>query len=145
MWIQTEAEPLMQTLPIAKGEIQVCLSKEHALSQSPVLSFAELRKESFVLIPDGTYIRRTVNAEFKRHQITPHIVISSGQVETLLRLVRKGVGISFIIDFIARQYPDIVVIPLSDPLPIEIGLAWKKDKYLSLASQAFIDFLTPTA
>lgn len=141
----TEAEPQLETLPLAKGEIHVCLSNEHPLSRSSIISFAQLRDEAFVLIPDGTYVRRTITTEFKRHQITPRIILSSGQVETLLRLVRKGVGLSFLIDFIARQYPDIVVLPLSEPLPIEIGLAWKKDKYLSLASQAFIDFLVQSA
>jgi DNA-binding transcriptional LysR family regulator len=74
--------------------------------------------------------------------MNPRVILSSCQVETLLRLVRKGVGVSFLIDFIARQYRDIAVLPLTEPLPIEIGLAWKKDKYLSRASQAFIDFLT---
>jgi len=137
----TEPEPQLNTLPIAKGEIHACLSTEHPLSKETVLSFDQLRNESFVLIPDGTYVRRTIAAEFKRNNIIPRIILSSGQVETLLRLVKKGVAISFLIDFIARQYPDIAVIPLSNPLPIEIGLAWKKDKSLSYASRAFVDFM----
>ena len=137
----TEPESQLETLHIAKGEIHVCLSKDHPLSPLTEIPFEQLQNESLILIPEGTYIRRTVTAEFKRRNFTPHIVLSSGQVETVLRLVKTGVGISFLIDFIARQYPDIVVRPLTEPLPIEIGLAWKKDKYLSHASRAFIDFL----
>jgi DNA-binding transcriptional LysR family regulator len=55
--------------------------------------------------------------------------------------VAKGVGISFLLDVIARKSADVISLPLSEPLFIEIGLAWKKDKYLSKASQVFIEFV----
>jgi len=137
-----ESEPQLDTLQLARGEIHVCLANKHPLGQLPVLSFDQLRDEAFVLIPDGTYVRRTINAEFKRHHINPRVVLSSGQVQTLLRLVRKGVGISFLIDFIARQHPDIIVRPLVNPLPIEVGLTWKKDRCPSHAALAFFEFMT---
>jgi len=29
---------------------------------------------------------------------------------------------------------------LSDPIYVDVGLAWKKDRYISKAAQSFIDF-----
>jgi hypothetical protein len=31
------------------------------------------------------------------------------------------------------------MLPLSEPLILEVGLAWKKERYLSLAAQNFIN------
>ncbi len=138
----SECEPQLDTIPLAKGEIAVCLAKEHPLSRRPVLSLEQLRDEPLVVIPEGSYVHRTIVAEFKRRRIVPHIAFSSAQAETVLCLVRKGVGITFLIDFLARQYPDIVIRPLASRLPIEVGLTWKKDKYPSRACLAFIEFMT---
>lgn len=137
----TQSSPSLDTLTLAKGEIQVCLPIGHPLSDLPAIPLDKLQNQPVVFISDGTYVRHVITAEAQRHKFTPHIILSSGQIETLLRLVRKNVGITFLIDFIAKQYTDVIVRPLADPLYLEIGLAWKKEKYLSRATQAFVDLM----
>jgi len=138
----SQSTPKLSTLPLATGEISLCLSPNHPLCDVPAIAFEQLHEQSFVLIAEGTYVRHIITNEFKHHGFTPRVIFSSGQLETLLRLVKNEIGVTFLIDFIARQHTDIVVRPLTNPLYIEIGLAWKKEKYLSRASQAFIDFMS---
>ncbi|HWR38644.1 MAG TPA: LysR family transcriptional regulator substrate-binding protein, partial [Patescibacteria group bacterium] len=80
--------------------------------------------------------------ECSKHEFMPNIVLSSDQIETMKAAVKKNVGICFLIEEIARNCDGIASIPLTDPLYIEFGLAWKKDKYLSKAMQAFISYIT---
>ena len=41
---------------------------------------------------------------------------------------------------VLEDAPGVKAIPLSDPLIVDVGLAWKKDRYISKAAQSFIDF-----
>jgi len=63
-------------------------------------------------------------------------------LETIIGLVEKGVGISFLLDVIARKQQGIVSRPLADPLFLETGLVWPKGRYMSNAIKAFINFVT---
>lgn len=76
---------------------------------------------------------------------SPHIVFSSSQIQTIKALVASGAGVSFLMDMVTKEDKNIRSIPLETPLEICIGLAWKKDKYLSKASQTLIDFVTAYA
>ncbi len=73
--------------------------------------------------------------------IKPHIVLSSNQLETIKSLVRNNVGISFLMEDVISKEEGIIGIPLRDAVKLEIGLAWRKDRYLSKAGNIFIDFM----
>lgn len=127
---------------ITKGEILLCLSPSHPLSELSTVTFEQLKNEPFILLKEDTYHRKYILEECKKYRFQPRIVLSSSQIETIKGLVAKGVGISFLLDGIARKSDQINCVSLADPLYIEIGLVWKKDRYLSKASQAFIDFMS---
>ena len=73
-------------------------------------------------------------------KITPRTVLESGQIVTIKGLVAHEVGIAFLLDFICEDSYEIKAIPFYNPIFVDIGLAWKKEKYVSKAAQAFIDF-----
>ena len=51
---------------------------------------------------------------------------------------------SFFLDFIAENAFGTKALPLENPVTVDVGLAWKKDRYISKAAQAFIDFCSTT-
>ncbi|MBP2638398.1 MAG: transcriptional regulator, LysR family [Firmicutes bacterium] len=137
-----QPSPLLETLPISKEQIVACLPLNHALSGQATISLREIKDEPFILFKEGAYNRLILLEECKKHGFLPNILLSSDQIETMKGLVEKGVGICFLIEAIARKGQNYLVIPLADPLYLDFGLAWKKDKYLSMAAQAFINFIT---
>ena len=66
--------------------------------------------------------------------------MESNQVITLKGLVANGVGVAFLLDMVVEDTPGVKAIPLADPIFVDVGLAWKKDRYISKAAQSFIDF-----
>jgi DNA-binding transcriptional LysR family regulator len=97
------------------------------------------------LLKEDTYHRQIIVSECKQHGFEPNVLLSSSQIETIRGLVSKGVGISFLLDVIARKDDQIHCLHLADPIHITIGLAWKKDRYLSKAAQSFVDFMKTLA
>lgn len=137
-----EPSPLLETSVISKEQIVACLPLSHSLVNHPTISLKDIQDEPFILFKEGAYNRRVILDECKKHGFVPNILVSSDQIETMKGLVEKGVGICFLIEAIARKGTNYVTIPLANPLYLDFGLAWKKDKYLSKAAQAFINFIT---
>lgn len=140
--ITCHMSPLLQSELITSGEILLCLSPFHPLAGEETVDFAQLRQEPFILLKEDTYHRQIIMQQCRKHNFEPNIILASSQIDTIRGLVARGVGISFLFDVVARKDPQIQCIPLAKPLCIEIGLAWKKDRYLSKASQAFLDYMS---
>ena len=136
---------LLESHQITKGEILLCVSPMHWLAGEISVDFGKLQNEPFILLKEDTYHRQIVLQECKKHGFEPNVVLSSSQVDTIRGLVAKGVGISFLLEGIARRDNRIHCLHLADPIVTEIGLAWKKDRYLSKACKAFIEFMQTVA
>lgn len=139
--ILSENSKFLETFPIRDNEILACLPHDHHLSLQKSISFSDLKREKFIMLKEDTYHRQIILEKCAQEGFIPEIILSSSQIETIRALVASGLGISFLIDSIAKKKKDLISIPLSDPINIQIALAWKKDKYLSKASQAFIEFI----
>ncbi len=130
----------LQTLPMSQNRIVCCVPESSPLAARDGLTIQDVADSNIILLKEGSFIRQTVLTHMKEAAITPNIVLESNQVVTLKGLVANGVGISFLLDIVARNTPGVRAIPLTDFDPVDVGLAWKKDRYISKAAQSFMDF-----
>lgn len=140
MVITTGIGNLLSTQPISKEEIVVCLPKDHPLAGRRAIALEELAGEALIMLKEGSYHRHVLMTEFDKLAITPNIILSSNQVETIKGLVARKVGVSFLPRVMLEDTDSLVGVSLDNALYIDIGLAWKKDRYISRAGRAFIDF-----
>jgi DNA-binding transcriptional LysR family regulator len=96
------------------------------------------------MLKEGSYLRNTILGKCKEKNIAPNIVLESNQIETIKGLITKNVGISFLLDFNVKGTSEFLVKPLAEPMYVDVGLAWKKDRYISRAAQSFMDFCKGT-
>ncbi len=121
------------------GRILLCMEPGHSLSAYAEVPFESLKDQPFILFQGDTYSRRMILSECARFHFSPRIAFSSGQVRTVMGLVRQGAGIAFFLEELTRDQESIAVRPLEDPLTMDIGIAWNPGRYLSKAARAFID------
>jgi DNA-binding transcriptional LysR family regulator len=140
--VTSNVSPNLETVPIINGQLLVCMSRDHSLSNYSIVPFEKLREHPFILFREDTYSRRLVLEECARHDFSPNVLFSTSQIETILNLVKQGDGISFLLETIVRLHPDILGLPLAEPLFIEAGLAWNKERYLSKAAKLFVDLFS---
>ena len=138
--IITDASPNLQLLPMSKNQLMACVPPTHALANNRSLAIQDLEDTDLIMLKEGSYLRHLVLQKMKEASIKPDIVLESNQIETVKGLVASNVGIAFLLDFIVDENPDIVSLPLAEPVFVDIGLAWKKDRYISRAAQSFMDF-----
>ncbi len=129
----------LEVFPIKTGQIHVCLSHDNPLVKYERVPFRELRGLPFILFKEDTYVRQLILEQCAKLEFSPHIVFSSNQIGTVLGLVEQGMGIAFFIEEIVREHHEIVSRPLADPLLVEVGMAWNKNRYLSKTARLFIE------
>ena len=131
----------IKTLPVVNSEIKLCLSPDHPLREMARVPIAALRDEPFILLKEDTYNRRLILEQCQKNHFTPNIIFSTRQIQTIINLVERNVGVSFLMDVVSSRQPTIISRSLDRPLLLNTGLAWREDKYLPKALQAFIEFI----
>ena len=138
--ITSGASSSLQLLPMSKSKLLCCVPANSPLAQKESLTPQDIAKTNILMMKEGSFLRELTMAKMKEAGVTPNIVLESNQIVTLRGLVSSGVGVAFMLDMVAKESPTLKAIPLSEPIYGDIGLAWKKDRYISKAAQAFIDF-----
>lgn len=109
----------------------------------------EFADQPFLLVEKGNRIRELSDRLLKKHEIDPRIILECSNLETLLLLCIKGMGVAFGFESVARMYGagfvismdnSAVIFPLMDQeVQGKIVIVHNKDRYLSLAARNFID------
>jgi DNA-binding transcriptional LysR family regulator len=133
---------ILETHKIGTTEILVCLPPDHPLRDLTAIPFKLLKDEPFILIQGrGTNMRKMVFEECEKNNFKPNVIFYAKLFDTIKNLVANSVGITFLMDTMIRNDPNIVCHSLEEPLYIQISIAWKKGKYLTKAKREFIDFI----
>lgn len=130
----------LQLLPMSKNQVVCCVPENSPLAQKKSISLQDVADTNIVMTKEGSFLRQTILSKMKTENITPNIVLESNQIITLKGLVASGVGVAFLLDMVVEETPGVKPIPLADPIYVDVGLAWKNDRYISKAAQSFIDF-----
>ena len=138
--ITSNASPSLNVLPMSRSQLVVCVPSSSPLADKDKISNRDIANSNLILMKEGSYLRQILQERLRSLNIAPNVVLESGQVTTIKGLVAHGVGIAFLLDFISNDSPNTCSIPLEDPIFVDIGLAWKKDRYVSKAADAFIEF-----
>ena len=138
--ITSDASPSLNILPMTRSQLVVCVPTSSPLAEKTAISNDDIANSSLIVMKQGSYLRQIVQERLRSVNVTPNIALESGQITTIKGLVAHDVGIAFLLDFIANDTDELRTIPLEEPIFVDIGLAWKRDRYVSKAAQAFIDF-----
>ncbi|MBQ3434277.1 MAG: LysR family transcriptional regulator [Selenomonadaceae bacterium] len=138
--IVPDSTPNLNVLKMSRNQLMVCVSQRSTLARKEWITPRDIASSDLIMMKEGSYLREVVQSKLSALKITPRTVLESGQIVTIKGLVAHQVGIAFLLDFICEDSHDIKAIPFYEPIFVDIGLAWKKEKYVSKAAQAFIDF-----
>lgn len=149
-------EDLLIYEPIMVEEIVLALPPHHPLcnkresnsSEStlrPQICLAKLSNEPFILLKPGQRMREVALALCKQAGFKPRIILETKSTEAANALVAAGIGIAFIPDALvssSQVEKGPVYFSLEDPVPTRtLVVAYRKEGYLTKASQAFISMI----
>ena len=131
--IISNASPSLQLLPMSTNQVVACVPDSHPLARKNKFSWTDINNIDLIMLKEGSFIRNMILNKLKENNIKPNIVLESNQIETIKGLISSNVGMAFLLDFIVQDSPHIKTLPLEKPIFVDVGLAWKKDRYISKA------------
>ena len=143
-----QSAPNMEVIPISKDEVQAVVPKNHPLAKNRIVSVEELAQFPLIL-PKTGHTRVVIDRLLRDYRDHLQISMELASVETQKKFVGAGLGISLI----NRAYaePEVAagvlkLIPLEgQKLYRELGLIYRRDRYLSLPAKVFLQAVQDAA
>ncbi|WP_309244894.1 LysR substrate-binding domain-containing protein [Bacillus sp. WMMC1349] len=136
----------LATIPLLTEELSLAVPLGHPFSKLKEVDMKLLKDIPLVLLPKNYFLRKLIDEYCSEIGITlkPTIEIT---MESLIQMVSAGIGATILpIRYLTYlKNSQIVTVQLIHPTPQrEIGIIYRKDKYMCTATKAFIDQLTET-
>ena len=122
-------------------EVVAGMALTNPLANQKSLSLAQFCLQPLVLFQEGYYLREVVSQYSKKHHLSLDIRMETNLIELQKSLVQHEVGVTTCLSRILKDEQQMTTIPFEPKIEFKLGLAWKKNHYLSKASKAFIAYL----
>ena len=126
---------------ILSDHIVFCVSPEHHLAKEKEISIEMLKDENLILYNTDSVLNTTLYSRFERIGINPNVIMHASQLYTIQNFIRQHLGGAFLYSSLLKNLPDLVGIPVVPANHQEIGLVWKKGKYVNDSAEKYISFI----
>jgi DNA-binding transcriptional LysR family regulator len=135
----------ISALPFSRERIVVVISPESELSNREDVSLEELNEYPVICRDGGSATSLAMRTIFAQHGLNPSSVIESANTEFIKDMIKQRRGYSFVSAICVRKeidWGELATVPLKGgDMEIEIDIIRLKDKALSPAASAFVNFL----
>lgn len=132
-------------LKIRETQTVFCVRKDHRLAGRESVSAEEIGREPVILFQEGFYQNQVIREQFARAGLEPNMIHASGQFYTIREFIAKGIAAGFMFRELADAAPELSGIPMKDPVCIDIGVIWRKDRHMFRAGALLIEEMRAAA
>ncbi len=133
--------------PVYCSEAVLLVSKNHPLAEEKEVSFASLKGEKFVTISPEYMFYDVMMEKCREGGVEPEIAFKSYQWEWIFEMVADNQGISILPKPLVDKFNTtrVSLIHLTKPeFPWTLSLIYKKDKFITVPMQCFLDMCFKT-
>lgn len=121
-------------------QIVFCVSPEHPLAKEKTLSIEMLKNENLILYNTDSVLNATLYSRFEGIGAKPHVILHASQLYTLQHFISSNLGGAFLYSSLLKNLSGVTGIPIQPAIRQEIGLVWKKGKYINDSVEKYISF-----
>lgn len=130
----------MHSYRILTDNIVFCVSPEHHLAAEREVTIEMLRDEPLIMYNTDSVQNATLNACFEKAGIKPNVILHASQLYTIKKFISNQLGGAFLYSSVLKHDAGLVKIPIVPPIQQDIGIVWKKGKYINSSVEKFISF-----
>jgi LysR family transcriptional activator of glutamate synthase operon len=132
-----------ERLELSAEQLAVVLSPTHRLARpdGAPIPVSALDDEALIAFQHGSSVRELVDEALARAGAHPRIALEGNDLALVRALVAEGIGLAILPrTFAELPGPPITVRPLEPALQMTVALWWRRDRHLSPAARAFLEF-----
>lgn len=136
-------QDIFHSIPLYQEDLKLVVNKEHRLANREQINMAMLKDEDFILFNEDFYLNDKIIEAAKNAGYVPKTISKISQWNFIENLLSAHLGVSIlpenIVNLLDGSFENITI---DDPgMRWELGVIWKRDKYLSHATRKWIEFM----
>lgn len=128
-------------ISLQSTELLYCVSPAHIWAERTQLDIKDLEGQPMIRFKDDSVQYAELNSRFAARHILPKTILASNQLYTIKKMIARGKAGAFLFREIADMETELVGIPLTEPICMEIGLIWKRGRHVYSDTTKFIQFI----
>lgn len=133
-----------ECVEIAKSPMVLAVHKSHPLAERDSVTYEDLIYEQFLSYEEDSVLYQNFFSKTKEAGYAPQVLFKAPETPLLLSIIERGVGMLVVPECVVdyRKYSHIKFIPIvGEEEGYQLVMVYNKDKYMSTASHAFIEFI----
>ena len=122
-----------------------CTWPEHSLSGRKTVTMEDIAEEPLVMLDNHFFIYHLVHENFAKYDCRPNIIHYTPYLHTAKNLVRQHLASTLLIRQGVLPDEPLVLIPLKEPLYLDVGIVTKKDRQIYPDERTLMDYLKEIA
>ena len=125
---------------LLSDRIVFCVSPEHHLAKEKTISIEMLKEEKLIMYNTDSVLNTTLYSRFEGIGTKPNVIMHASQLYTIQNFIKNNLGGAFLYSSLMKNLPGLIGIPVTPAIRQEIGLVWKKGKYINDSVEKYIAF-----
>ncbi len=131
----------VERLALSHEELAAAMSTDHPLAGAGPLKISALAGHPLIAFQPGSTTRRLVDTALGGAGVEPRIAVEANDLALVRSLAARGLGVAILPrSFVELPGPRVSFRPLSPRLRLSVVLWWLRDRRLSPAARAFVEF-----
>lgn len=130
----------MHSYRILTDHIVFCVSSEHHMAGNKEVSIEMLKDEPLIMYNTDSVQNKTLNVLFDNIGCKPNVILHASQLYTITNFISNNLGGAFLYSSLLRNNSDLIKIPVMPLIEQDIGIVWKKGKYINSSVEKFIAY-----
>ena len=107
------------------------------------VSSREYTVNCFVILAGilGVRTHTTLSSRFENSDITPNVIMHASQLYTIEQFLQSGTCGAVMYSSLVKTMHGMKGIPITPLIQQEVGIVWKKGKYINGSVEKFLDFM----
>ncbi|PAF29823.1 LysR family transcriptional regulator [Paenibacillus sp. 7516] len=136
-------DELLDHFVFVEEKLNLLVHPSHPLAGKESVALRELEHDAFVLFREDFALHDRIIAACQHVGFHPRVVYESSQWDLLSAMVAANLGVALLPETICREvdHMRVRIMPVVEPvIPWQLGMIWRKDRYLSFATREWIGF-----
>lgn len=132
----------LEAFKLLEDPLMLLVHRDCDLAARQMVYITDVKNEPLILYRKDFSLHDRILEECRRNGFSPKVVCESSQKDFLIELVEAKLGVTFLPEKICREMSnqEVVALPLQGAeINLELGLIWKRGRYLPYCVRRFIE------
>ncbi len=137
----SDLSPEFESHLLLNEQMVVAMSHDHPLSNNTHIELDEFFEHELVMFKPGYFHREWMLSQAKALSLKANIAFETNLINLIKQIVSQGFAITSVLEMVISERDEILAKPFEPPVYLDLHIAWKKQRPISQADRAFVDFL----